>query len=285
MSGSASDPFFWSDWQGDPCLRMCSFAAQGFWMRLLCVAAESKKKGYVLVNGHAPTNEQLSKITGANIEDVKTWLDELLITGTASKTRHGVIYNRKMVRNAKKRAASSKGGKIGGRVTHEKQTGIFTTQETAQGVTQESPPESHARAPLPSHPVTQKKEEIRNLFLDGKRDGEKYGEGTVTIPDAFDRLARFKAKLASHLGPRGWDIVESAVDRADPHHDANLSLCKQVAKTTMKKGWPRLWFADAPAALESMPRHARAAHVTINPAEKPKYDLRAMAEKRAAQNA
>lgn len=31
--------FFWADWAGDNCLSLCTLAAQGLWMRLLCIAA------------------------------------------------------------------------------------------------------------------------------------------------------------------------------------------------------------------------------------------------------
>lgn len=241
MSGSAADPFFWNDWQGDPLLRLCSFAAQGFWMRLLCICAESTRKGHLLVNGSPPSNDQLHKITGAPLDQVALWLEELRVNGVSSITRQGIIFNRKMVRDAKKRAASSKGGKIGGRVTHEKQTGIFTTQATTQDNTQGAT-QHPRRAPSPSPiPITHQKEEIlESSFLPEDGNGKKNGNGTTTIADPHERLARFQAKLASHLGPRGWEIVASAAERTDPDHDRNLALCKAAAND-LGKGWPKLW--------------------------------------------
>jgi hypothetical protein len=148
MSGTASDPFFWNDWAGEPLLRMCSFAAQGYWMRLLCIAAESRKKGFVLVNGKKPSDEDLHKITGAPLDMIPIWTAELLSTGTASKNRHGIIYNRRMVALAKKRAASKKGGEIGGRTTYENKKGIFGTQDPTQDPTQGGT-QHPRRAPLP----------------------------------------------------------------------------------------------------------------------------------------
>ena len=51
MAGTIWTKFFWQDWAADPALRMCSFAAQGLWMRVLCLAAEADPIGYVVVNG------------------------------------------------------------------------------------------------------------------------------------------------------------------------------------------------------------------------------------------
>jgi hypothetical protein len=39
MSGTRWSKFYWSDWDGDMRLRLCSLAAQGLWMQMLCIAA------------------------------------------------------------------------------------------------------------------------------------------------------------------------------------------------------------------------------------------------------
>ncbi len=52
--------FYWNDWQGDPCLRVCGLAAQGLWMRMLCLAAEADPIGYVRwVDDRAPLKTSL----------------------------------------------------------------------------------------------------------------------------------------------------------------------------------------------------------------------------------
>lgn len=145
MAGTASDQFFWNDWQGDPCLRICGLDAQGAWMRLLCIAAESTQKGFVLINGRKPTTEQLALVVGTSSPNMERIVDELLTNGVASRDRRGVLYSRRMVRDTLRREASKKGGQIGGRTTYEKQKGIFSTHDPTQGATQ--PPR---RAPLSS---------------------------------------------------------------------------------------------------------------------------------------
>lgn len=136
MSGTAADLFFWNDWQGDPCLRLCSLAAQGLWMRLLCIAAESSKRGFVLINGQKPSVGQLARVTGCGPAELQKLGQELEANGVYSRDGAGVIYCRRMVRQEKKRRASAKGGKIGGRSTLSKQRGIFATQDATQGGTQ-----------------------------------------------------------------------------------------------------------------------------------------------------
>ncbi len=76
--------------------------------------------------------------------------------------------------------------------------------------------------------------------LAGSGAGSGYPRGSVTIADPLERLARFQAAIARQLGARGWDIVGSAADKADPEHDRNFALCQQAARA-LGKGWPRLW--------------------------------------------
>ena len=96
------------------------------------------------------------------------------------------------------------------------------------------PSSSHKQtdAPLPQ-PSTPTNQGIKNGFSGG-------GNGTVTIENSHERIARFQQKLAQALGPAGWETVVAACTRADPRHDASLALCKETARS-LKKGWPRQW--------------------------------------------
>lgn len=127
MSATASDPFFWNDWQGDPCLRACSFAAQGLWMRLLCLAAESTEKGFVLIAGRVPTTDDIVRIGGGTPDEIDRLIEELKRWNVCSIDRRGAIYSRRMVRAENKRRASSSGGSKGGPKTAELGLGIHAT--------------------------------------------------------------------------------------------------------------------------------------------------------------
>ena len=134
MSGLPWGKFYWSEWQGDSQLRLCSLGGRGLWMELLCIAARSQRYGFVLVGGRQPSIADLARVASATPEEVETYLDELDSNGVLSRDRAGRIYSRRMIREHKNHAASSKGGKKGGRSTFEKKKGIFGTQ----GVTQDS---------------------------------------------------------------------------------------------------------------------------------------------------
>ena len=100
---------FWpQDWSDDPALRSCSFAAQGLWMRLICLAHFSKPYGHVLIGGKIPTSAQLARVVGGTETEVQSLLDELENQGVFERSRAGGIQSRRMMRDA---AASEKGRK------------------------------------------------------------------------------------------------------------------------------------------------------------------------------
>jgi len=106
--------FFWQDWANDPALRLCSLGAQGLWMRMLCVAAEANPIGYVAVNGQALGVTDISRLAGVTETEATALIGELDRYGVFSRTRTGVIYSRRMIRDAKKRVTTSENGKKGG---------------------------------------------------------------------------------------------------------------------------------------------------------------------------
>jgi hypothetical protein len=114
MAGTIWTKFFWQDWAADPALRMCSFAAQGLWMRVLCLAAEADPIGYVVVNGKPLDFSAIARLTGGTEQEVVSLIDELDRNGVLSRDRRGAIYNRRMVRDAKKIAHARKVGRLGG---------------------------------------------------------------------------------------------------------------------------------------------------------------------------
>jgi hypothetical protein len=92
--------FWWQDWQSDAALRLCSLGAQGYWMRLLCIAHEAETVGHVLINGRQPTARQLGVLTGATPKEQKQFEAELEDNGVFSRTDDGTIYSRRMVKDA-----------------------------------------------------------------------------------------------------------------------------------------------------------------------------------------
>lgn len=116
--------FFWQDWESDPAVRLCSMAAQGLWMRMLCIAAAHDPIGYVAVAGKGLDETSLARLTGCQESEVASLLGELERNGVFSRDRQKRIYSRRMVRDARKAATARNNGKNGGNPSLSKGKGI-----------------------------------------------------------------------------------------------------------------------------------------------------------------
>lgn len=113
--------FYTSDWRAEPRLRNCTIAARGLWMEMLCLMHEADHRGYLVVNDKPMTDEQLSVQTGVPLALLPDLVRELEEQVVFSRTRTGVIYSRRMVRDAKKSRVARKNGRNGGNPTLVKQ--------------------------------------------------------------------------------------------------------------------------------------------------------------------
>lgn len=115
--------FYPADWRADEKLRMCSLAARGLWVEMLALMWRAQPIGHMTVNGKAPTDAQLAALAGAPPDQIPDLIGELETAGVFSRTAQGVIYSRRMTRDAKKARISVKNGKAGGNPTLLKQRG------------------------------------------------------------------------------------------------------------------------------------------------------------------
>ena len=107
--------FWWSDWQSDPCLRLCSFAAKGLWVDLLSIAFNGQPQGYVTINGRNPTHKEIAAIVGGTREkEVATLIAELEKNGVFSRSEDGTIYSRRMVKDKQAVEIARQHGQRGG---------------------------------------------------------------------------------------------------------------------------------------------------------------------------
>lgn len=116
------DTFFWIDWENDENLKQCSDAAQGIWMRLLCIMARSPERG-VLMLGKWPAGRReivkpLAAYLGREEGYLEAIIDELVNSETASLDEQGRIINRRMVRKYAISQARSEAGKRGAETTN-----------------------------------------------------------------------------------------------------------------------------------------------------------------------
>jgi hypothetical protein len=105
---------YWADWENDPALAMCSMAAQGYWMRLLCLAHKAMPVGYVIQNGDPMPVETIAFLTRTTVGDATAWISELRENGVLSVDRKGRIYSRRMVRDEAQSQKNQENGKKGG---------------------------------------------------------------------------------------------------------------------------------------------------------------------------
>lgn len=105
--------FYPSDWRSDPKLRVCSAAARGLWIDMLCLMHEAEPYGHLLVNGLPLTPKKLAPLVGMGEQDVCDYLTELAEAGVYS-VEDDTIYSRRMKRDAEKAAANRANGSKGG---------------------------------------------------------------------------------------------------------------------------------------------------------------------------
>jgi hypothetical protein len=106
--------FYPTDWRADQMLRLCSVAARGLWLECMCLMHEAKPYGHLLINGRGITAAQLATLAGIPAAEIAALIAELDAAGVFSRTADGVIYSRRMTRDAARAAAGAAFGKRGG---------------------------------------------------------------------------------------------------------------------------------------------------------------------------
>jgi len=114
MTKLPSIQFYPGDWMKDPQLRSVSLEARGLWIDLLCMMSESDPRGYLQINGKAPSETQLARMVGCDKEEISRGLSELSCAGVYSTTKAGVIFSRRMVKDNHLLDVRRKCGKMGG---------------------------------------------------------------------------------------------------------------------------------------------------------------------------
>jgi hypothetical protein len=105
--------FYPGDWQRDP-VSGCSLAAQGLWLRMMLVMHDSDRYGYLSINGVPMPPDLVAARCGTILDQYTTLLAELDRAGVPSRNDKGIIFSRRMVRDAKIREIARKNGLKGG---------------------------------------------------------------------------------------------------------------------------------------------------------------------------
>jgi hypothetical protein len=137
MSCNPWTRWFFRDWLCELTLRKCSAGARGFWMDMLCIAANSPRYGYVEIHGVPCTPGDLARQTGEHPRSIHRWVRELEAAGVFSRDENGVIFCRRMVREAARCAPQTP---FNGKIDSIVERGCFEQNQRA------NPDDSRARA-------------------------------------------------------------------------------------------------------------------------------------------
>jgi hypothetical protein len=126
MSASHSTQWFWSDWLGDQGVRRLTLAERGLWIDLLALMAAASPAGHLCDGSGNPLSDgDIARLTNApSAEEVGDLIASILRKGVASRDRAGRLFNRRMIRDAQKRAEKealsakrAANGRLGGAAT------------------------------------------------------------------------------------------------------------------------------------------------------------------------
>lgn len=112
-SGDCKRPamlFYCGDYLRDTNLSACGLAAQGLWMRMICLMHDMRPYGVFSLKGNSIPMPVLARMAGATIDEAKRLLPELEAAGVFNRTPDGLIYSRRMVRDEIIRAKRAAGG-------------------------------------------------------------------------------------------------------------------------------------------------------------------------------
>lgn len=111
MSIEPYSKFYWSDWRGDPKLRMCSLAARGLWMDILCIMHENE--GYFTLERDKEFYKRIARFFQISRINFEKLLKELIENNVVSIDGNR-IFSRRMIRDIERSKTNKLNGKNGG---------------------------------------------------------------------------------------------------------------------------------------------------------------------------
>lgn len=169
---------------------------------MLCLMFECDRRGYLqLPNGKPMNAEHIARMTGGSTDEVSRQLQELDNSGVFSRTEHGVIYSRRMVRDESIRQSRAAGGQMGA------EFGKLGGRPPQSG---EKPLPKPLRKPLPK-PL---REPLQNppSSSSSSSDTKEYPQGVNTTgpapPPDLSQLISWQAVLTLRETPV-WAALES----------------------------------------------------------------------------
>ena len=210
MTKNPSDTWFYNDWENDEKLKACSLAAQGLWMRLLCIAARSPERGIVQIgslNLSLPDGlAHVALAVGRPLEEIAPLIDELVSSGAAYLDRRKQIYNKRMRDAAKVSAARAEAGEKGALVTNGQRWGKVKLPQ--QNVSKPPPSSSLPSPESLSHGDTP--------TVAARASASPDGPPRTRLPDSAkwaERLAGYRPWEGKYVWQPNWGLRPDSAGR------------------------------------------------------------------------
>ena len=106
--------FYPADWRKDAALQLCSIAARGLWIEMMCIAHECEIYGKLGQNGRGFSHKTLGKLVGLPPQTCKKLLAELETNKVFRRDEAGIIFSKRMIKDEYIRNTRSDAGSRGG---------------------------------------------------------------------------------------------------------------------------------------------------------------------------
>jgi hypothetical protein len=146
--------FYGGDWRKDMGVQSLSYHHRGIWFEILLLMHESERRGLLLLNGRAMSDDELSRVLGLDNQNTTKAITELLTSGVASRDpKTDALMSRRMVRDQRLREIRQKVGKLGGNpALLKKRDENLDKQKSTTGVKQVPTPSSSSSASAKNSP-------------------------------------------------------------------------------------------------------------------------------------
>lgn len=195
--------FFTGDWLKDPALRLCSPAARGAWIDMLCLMAESDSRGILRTNGVAWTEKDVARVIGIDPK----FILELVQKGVCRKAkRSGTLFSARMVRDEVKRHRLARNGQKGGK---------SSKQHPEQ---KPSKPQAKSEQPIEQNP------KLHISYSDSEQRREDSSSGAVAPDDAGTQPVQSKTTKRPRYSEQDLERAarfRATIERIEPEYYAS----------------------------------------------------------------
>jgi hypothetical protein len=236
-------PWYPSDIKADLALNMVSLAAYGLWHKLLYIMHDGEPYGHLSVKGQVIPRVNLARMCGCAPDELDGLMAELDSAGVFSRTEDGLVYSRRMVRDAKRADTAANNGRKGGnpRLRH----------SLVQDNQQVNPRDNHTH-------TNSDKLSLGYGYGNGNTDesidelGERAGKGSGETHRPGASGSKLDAEWAlwtQHLADKNRVYADPAAEQAARKLLAGMDddYCVELLKTARNSGWVNFYFPDTAA--------------------------------------